>query len=92
VFQDFPTLKLVISHGGGAIPYQMGRFRAWAVRRRQKKEFDEQIRRLYFDTCNYSSEALEFQLRILGVDNCLFGTERPGYLDDSLSSNGTRLR
>jgi len=77
VFQDFPTLKLVISHGGGAIPYQMGRFRAWAVRRRQE-EFDEQIRRLYFDTCNYSSEALEFQLRILGVDNCLFGTERPG--------------
>jgi 4-oxalmesaconate hydratase len=77
VFQDFPTLKLVISHGGGAIPYQMGRFRAWAVRRRQK-EFDEQIRRLYFDTCNYSPEALEFQLRILGVDNCLFGTERPG--------------
>jgi len=77
VFDDFPTLKLVVSHGGGAIPYQMGRFRAWAVRRRQRP-FDEQIRRLYFDTCNYSAEALDFQLRILGVDNCLFGTERPG--------------
>jgi 4-oxalmesaconate hydratase len=77
VFDDFPTLKLVVSHGGGAIPYQMGRFRAWATRR-QQRDFDEQIRRLYFDTCNYSTEALEFQLRILGVDNCMFGTERPG--------------
>ena len=77
VFRDFPSLKIVISHGGGAIPYQMGRFRAWAERR-GGASFDEQIRRLYFDTCNYSADALEFQLRVLGVDNCLFGTERPG--------------
>src|SRR5258706_7197975 len=33
VFDDFPTLKIIIAHGGGAIPYQMGRFRAWAERR-----------------------------------------------------------
>lgn len=77
VFQDFPSLKIIISHGGGAIPYQMGRFRAWADRR-GGSSFDDQLRRLYFDTCNYSAEALEFQLRVLGVDNCLFGTERPG--------------
>ncbi len=36
------------------------------------------MRKLYFDTCNYSPEALEFQFRVLGTDNCLFGTERPG--------------
>jgi 4-oxalmesaconate hydratase len=77
VFKDFPGLKIVISHGGGAIPYQMGRFRAWAERRGEMS-FDEQLRKLYFDTCNYSSESLEFQLRVLGVDNCMFGTERPG--------------
>ena len=77
VLEDFPKLKIVISHGGGAIPYQMGRFRAWAVRR-GGESFDAKLGRLYFDTCNYSPEALEFQLRVLGVDNCLFGTERPG--------------
>lgn len=77
VFEDFPTLKIVVAHGGGAIPYQMGRFRAWAERR-GGETFDEKVRKLYYDTCNYSPEALEFQFRVLGVDNCLFGTERPG--------------
>ncbi|MBV9197987.1 MAG: amidohydrolase family protein [Solirubrobacterales bacterium] len=32
VFRDFPGLKRVISHGGGAIPYQVGRFLAGAAR------------------------------------------------------------
>lgn len=78
VFKRFPTLKLVISHGGGAIPYHMGRFRAWNLRRNEPEAFDFKIRRLYFDTCNYSKESLEFQFKVLGTDNCLFGTERPG--------------
>jgi predicted TIM-barrel fold metal-dependent hydrolase len=32
VFDDFPELKLIVSHGGGAIPYQRGRFRPGALR------------------------------------------------------------
>jgi 4-oxalmesaconate hydratase len=78
VFQDFPTLKLVVSHGGGAIPYQMGRFRAWNYRRKERHSFDEKLRQLYFDTCNYSQESLELLFRVVGIDNCLFGTESPG--------------
>jgi len=78
VFEDFPTLKLVVAHGGGAIPYQMGRFRAMNVRRKRAETFDQKLRRLYFDTCNYSEEALELLFRIAGVDNCMFGTEKPG--------------
>lgn len=78
VFQDFPNLKIVVSHTGGAIPYHMGRFRAWSVRRKEKESFDVKLRRLYFDTCNYSKEAIEFLFRVVGVDNCMFGTERPG--------------
>ncbi|MBC2777047.1 amidohydrolase family protein [Parasphingopyxis marina] len=76
VFKDFPTLKIVISHGGGAIPYQIGRFRAGAWRR--GREFDEELRQLYFDTCLYSEEGLELLFKIVGPDNCMFGTERPG--------------
>lgn len=78
VFEDFPTLRLVMAHGGGAIPYQMGRFRAWTLRRKEGRTFDEKLRQLYFDTCNYSKEALELLFRVVGVDNCLFGTESPG--------------
>ncbi len=78
VFEDFPDLKIVVAHGGGAIPYQMGRFRVWSERRGEPLSFDDKLRRLYFDTCNYSREALDFQFRVIGTDNCLFGTERPG--------------
>ena len=78
VFQDFPKLKIVVPHGGGAIPYHMGRFRAWTLHRKETITFDEKMRRLYFDTCNYSKEAIEFLLKVIGTDNVLFGTEKPG--------------
>ncbi len=78
VLEDFPTLKIVVAHGGGAIPYHMGRFRAWNFRRKEALTFDEKMRRLYYDTCNYSKEALEFLFTVIGTDNVMFGTERPG--------------
>jgi predicted TIM-barrel fold metal-dependent hydrolase len=92
VFEDFPSLRLVVSHGGGSIPYQIGRWRAQRIQR-QARPFDEDLRRLWFDTVLYSPEALEYLLRIVGTDRCLFGTETPGigsaldpdtgrYLDD----------
>jgi 4-oxalmesaconate hydratase len=77
-FQKFPNLKIVVAHAGGAIPYQMGRFRAWSVRKGQKETFDEQLRKLYFDTCNYSQDSIELLLKVAGVKNVLFGTEKPG--------------
>jgi len=78
VFADFPALKLVISHGGGAIPYQAGRFRAARGRRGGAETFDDGLRRLYFDTCLYSKEALELLFKVVGPDRCMFGTESPG--------------
>lgn len=77
-FERFPELKIVIPHGGGAIPYQMGRFRAWNVRKGEEQSFDEKLKKLHFDTCNYSREALEFLFKVVGTDNVLFGTEKPG--------------
>ncbi len=78
IFDRFPALKIVVAHAGGAIPFQMGRFRSWAVRRKDGESFDAQMRRLYYDTCNYSKEAIDFLLRVIGTDNVLFGTEKPG--------------
>jgi len=78
IFDTFPALKIVVAHGGGAIPYQMGRFRSWNVRKGEPQSFDEQLRKLYFDTCNYSKEAIELLLKVAGTDNVLFGTEKPG--------------
>src|SRR5215468_637197 len=77
VFKDFPTLKILVSHGGGAIPYQFARFEASFLRRGGAR-FSEKMRNLYYDTVLYSKDSLELLFKTVGVDRCLFGTERPG--------------
>jgi 4-oxalmesaconate hydratase len=81
VFQDFPTLKLIVGHGGGYVPYQVGRARAFRENERRRdaelESFDDSMRRLYFDTVLYNQESLELLLRVVGVERCLFGTDKP---------------
>jgi OH-DDVA meta-cleavage compound hydrolase len=76
VFRDFPRLKVLVSHGGGAIPYQIGRFQSGGVRRGM--DFLEAARHLYYDTVLYSAEALRLLIKTMGPDRCLFGAECPG--------------
>lgn len=77
VFERFPTLKLIFPHGGGAIPYHMGRFRAWSLRR-GGEAFEQKLRRLHFDTTTYDKDALELLFKKVGADRVLFATEKPG--------------
>jgi OH-DDVA meta-cleavage compound hydrolase len=77
VFADFPTLKLIVSHGGGAIPYQVARFDATSLRRGTER-FSDKLRKLWFDTVLYSEDALRLLFKTVGADRCMFGTERPG--------------
>ena len=57
VFVDFPKLKLVISHGGGSVPYQVGRWIAESVHplfsknRPLQEHFIDSMKRLYYDSC-----------------------------------------
>jgi predicted TIM-barrel fold metal-dependent hydrolase len=76
VFDDFPNLKIIVSHGGGAVPYQRGRFEPGALRR--GTTFRDDLRKLYYDTCLYTQDSIELLLRAVGVDRCLFGSEKPG--------------
>jgi len=78
VFQDFPKLKIIVSHGGGAIPYQLGRFEAPSLRRGTGARFSDGLRKLYYDTVLYTEDALRLLIKTVGVDRCLFGTECPG--------------
>jgi len=77
VFDDFPALKIVIAHGGGAIPYQAGRFRAGALKS-GKEDFLSKLKKLYYDTVLYSPEGLELLFKVIGTDNVVFGSETPG--------------
>ena len=76
VLEDFPTLKILVSHGGGAIPYQLGRFESASLRGKQR--FSTKLRKLYFDTVLYTPAALRLLIETIGAEHCLFGTECPG--------------
>lgn len=76
VLEDFPSLKILVSHGGGAIPYQLGRFESASLRGTQR--FSTRLRKLYFDTVLYTPAALRLLIETIGPEHCLFGTECPG--------------
>ena len=78
VFKDFPSLKIVMSHGGGAIPFQLGRFQASSARKPGGQLFSDAMRNLYYDTVLYTEEALRLLVKVVGADRCLFGAECPG--------------
>lgn len=79
VFEDFPDLKIVCSHGGGAIPYQIGRFQSVSTKwPAERGTFIDRMRKMYFDSVLYSKEALELLIKVVGPDNVLFGSECPG--------------
>ncbi len=78
VLKDFPNLKIIVSHGGGAIPYQLGRFQAGSMRRKEGDRFIDGMKKLYFDTVLYTKDAIELLLKTVGPENALFGAECPG--------------
>lgn len=79
VFDDFPDLKVIVPHGGGSIPYQIGRYRGtfWQGTGKQGT-FDEAVRNLYYDSALYTKDALELLVKVIGADRVCLGTERPG--------------
>lgn len=78
VLTDFPQLKIVVSHGGGAMPYQIGRFEAGSINPGQTWRFSERMRKLYYDTVLYTEGALRLLIETVGPEQCLFGSECPG--------------
>ncbi|MET8877499.1 amidohydrolase family protein, partial [Nocardia sp. NPDC004604] len=66
VFQDFPTLKIVVPHGGGSVPYQLGRWAAhtgkhkgWGGIDESLHEMRQLLRHFYYDTTIYTSQRLD---------------------------------
>ena len=77
-FRDFPSLKIVVSHGGGAIPYQFGRFQSGSMRKPVGERFSDGLKKLYFDTVLYTESAMKLLVEVMGPDNLVFGAECPG--------------
>ena len=83
VFEDFPELRLIVGHGGGSVPYQIGRWQAEALSPGlggavDAERFETRLRRFWFDTVLHHAPSLELLFRTVGADRCMFGTEKPG--------------
>ena len=78
IFADFPTLKFVLPHGGGAVPFHWGRYRGIA-QDMGKPPLDELLLgNLYFDTCVYHQEGIDFLVKVMGASNVIFASEMIG--------------
>ena len=78
VFRDFPTLKVVIPHGGGAVPYHWGRFRGLAQDAKLPPLEELMLRNVFFDTCVYHLPGQELLAKVIPVENILFASEMIG--------------
>jgi 4-oxalmesaconate hydratase len=77
LFKDFPKLRMVIPHGGGAVPYHWGRYRGLA-QDAKRPPLTELLKNVYFDTCVYHRPGMELLLKIVPEDNVLFASEIVG--------------
>jgi len=78
VFADLPELRMVIPHGGGAVPYHWGRFRGLA-QDMGKRPLDELLlENVFFDTCVYHQAGIDCLLAVIPAENVLFASEMIG--------------
>jgi len=78
LFKDFPTLRFVIPHGGGAVPYHWGRYRGLAQDMKRPLLKDHLLKNVFFDTCVYHLPGIELLSKVIPVDNILFASEMVG--------------
>lgn len=82
LFRDFPDLKLVIPHGGGAVPYHWGRFRGLAMALGKPELEQHLLNNVFFDTCVYQQAGIDLLTEVIPVDNILFASEMIGAVRD----------
>jgi 4-oxalmesaconate hydratase len=78
LFRDFPALKFVIPHGGGAVPYHWGRYRGLAQDMKRPPLKELLLNNVYFDTCVYHQPGIDLLLKVIPADNILFAAEVVG--------------
>jgi aminocarboxymuconate-semialdehyde decarboxylase len=86
VLDRFPTLKLILSHGGGFFPYQIGRFDR-VYRNLETPTVPSQApstyrRRFFYDTILHDAAALRYLRDVVGSDRLLLGTDYPFPVDE----------
>ena len=82
LLEEHPRLKICLVHGGGHLPYQIGRLdRAYQVRPEARQRISaspsQYFRQFYFDTVTHSVPALAYLIELVGVERVLLGSDYP---------------
>ena len=77
LFRDFPTLRLIIPHGGGAVPYHWGRYRGMSLEM-ARRPLEGLLDNIFFDTCVYHQPGVQLLTTVIPSGNVLFGSEMIG--------------
>ncbi|HYF42340.1 MAG TPA: amidohydrolase family protein, partial [Ramlibacter sp.] len=87
-FDQYSRLKIIASHGGGTLPYLVGRFEKGdevelASRRQMKRKPTDYLRHIYYDSITYDVRSLKYLIEIVGADHVMFGTDWPHWVHDT---------
>lgn len=82
VLEQVPDLRVVFAHGGGSVPFIIGRMeRGWRVwppaRERLREPPSEQLCRCHFDSVVWDAASLELLIRRVGAERVLLGSDYP---------------
>jgi 4-oxalmesaconate hydratase len=78
LFKDFPGLKFILPHGGGAVPYHWGRYRGMAQDMKLPPLSEHLLGNVFFDTCVYHQPGIELLTKVIPIENILFASEMVG--------------
>jgi 4-oxalmesaconate hydratase len=78
LFADVADLRLVIPHGGGAVPYHWGRYRGLSDMLNKPPLTEHVMRNVFFDTCVYHQPGINLLFEVIDTGNILFGSEMVG--------------
>lgn len=87
LLDELPNLKICIAHGGGFVPYQIGRLQHGhkvrpETRARTKTPPRELLGRMFFDTITFNPLALRYLVDLVGADHVVLGTDAPFDMGD----------
>lgn len=82
LLEQHPQLKICLFHGGGHLPYQIGRLdRAYEMRPESRQRISAPpstyLRKFYFDTITHSSLALSYLIELVGAEHVMLGSDYP---------------
>lgn len=79
---QFPKIKFLLAHGGGFLPYQIGRlnkgYAQWnAVSTNLKAPPSEYLKRFWYDSVLWNQDSLDFLIKTVGVERVVPGSDFP---------------